>query len=169
MNRNLDQGAGQRKHLGSNEEKQAGNNGHPPQRNRLQGKVTLIINGVSESGRILAKSLAQKGSDIVILYFNDADTLANQIQSQVEAAGQRCLILKGNPESQEMPREAIEKIQNKFGRLDIFISYSPDTAADYSLTKEDALPTEASASSSSLFPHLSYMKAAMDEMVDQSH
>lgn len=168
MNRNPAQGAGPEKHHGTtNGERRANNNGHPPRPNRLQGKVTLIINGVSESGRILAKSLAQKGSDIVILYFNDADALAGRIQLQVEEAGQRCLILKGNPESQEMPREAIEKIQNQFGRLDIFISYSPNTAADYSLTKEDALPTQAPGSSSSLFPHLSYMKAAMDEMVDR--
>ena len=94
---------------------------------RLQGNAVLIINGLSESGRVLAEMLAKQGADVAIVDSRSDQELAHAIEHDVKVNGRRCLVL--TPESQTartrpFPQYAVQKIVDTFGRLDAFISYS---------------------------------------------
>lgn len=98
---------------------------------RLKNRVILIINGLSESGRVLAGILAQQGSDIAIVSRQRNVELARRIQRDVATHGRRCLII--TPEAQDSKREptpfsdyAWQKIMDVFCRVDAFISYSAE-------------------------------------------
>lgn len=113
------------------------------QPNRLQDKVTLIINGICESGRVLAAMLARQGSDVAIVDFHGAPALAGRIRREVEAIGRRCLIVMPEMETKAhsnrpFAQQAMQKIIDHFGRLDILISYSAQ--ANASLQKAASEP-----------------------------
>lgn len=95
--------------------------------NQLQDNVILIINGLSESGNVLAKMLAQQGADVAVIDFNHVPALARRIQQDVEENGRRCLVLTPNPlkrDQKTFAQQAIQIIIDDLGRLDAFITYS---------------------------------------------
>jgi NAD(P)-dependent dehydrogenase (short-subunit alcohol dehydrogenase family) len=95
--------------------------------NRLQDNVILIINGLSESGRVLADMLAKQGADVAIVDSEQKPELAHRIRRDVKANARRCLILTPDSpavEKKSFSQYAIQKIIDTFGRLDAFISYS---------------------------------------------
>lgn len=95
--------------------------------NSLQDRVVLIINGLSERGRVLADRLARQGADVAIVDFDPAPELARRIRQGVAANGHRCLILTpGSPPGQKkaFSYQAIETVVSTLGRLDAFVAYS---------------------------------------------
>ncbi len=99
-------------------------------KNGLQDNVILIINGLSESGRVLAVMLAQEGADVAIVGFAHKPDLARRICHEVEAEGQRCLILTSDAaaEKKSFLESAMHRIVDTLGYLDTFIRYAaPDT------------------------------------------
>jgi NAD(P)-dependent dehydrogenase (short-subunit alcohol dehydrogenase family) len=133
--------------------------------NRLQDKVTLIVGGASENGRSLAVTLAEKGSDVVILYFNDAHETAQEIQEQVEAAGRRCLAIRGNALDRQASEQLTQKIVEAFGRLDIFISFSAQLTR---LKQPLAAQTPNGRLRVKIFPELCVMTTAVRQMLVNS-
>lgn len=109
-------------------------------RNRLEDKVILIINGLSESGGVLAVMLAEQGSDVAIVDFEHKPTLARRICRDIEAIGQRCLVITSDSavtEKRPFLEVAMHRITDSLGKLDTFISYS----ASDSETLEDGPAT----------------------------
>lgn len=95
--------------------------------NSLKDKVILIINGLSESGRKLAIMLAEQGSDVAVVDFTHNPTLARRICRDVEAKGQRCLVLTSDTlvaNKKPFLQTAMHRIIDTLGSLDTFISYS---------------------------------------------
>ncbi len=111
------------------------------QKKRLKDKVILIIHGLSESGRVLAVMLAEQGSDVAVVDFVHNPTLAGRICRDVEAAGQRCLVLTSDTtavDKKPFLQLAMDYIIQSLGGLDTFISYSPA----HSTTLGEAPPDE---------------------------
>lgn len=102
----------------------------PRENSRLQDRVVLIINGLCNSGRVLARLLAQQGSDVAVVDSRANEELARSIRQDVAMFGRRCLILTAASRaarSMTGPHEAVQEIVAAFGRLDAFISYAaPD-------------------------------------------
>ncbi len=101
------------------------NNGN--KENKLQDKVILLINGLSKSGRVLARMLAEQGADVGIVDFRHMPTLAHLIKQDVQSNGRRCLILTPNPTEKDHSKFAhlaIRTIIKELGELDSFITYS---------------------------------------------
>lgn len=95
---------------------------------QLEGTVTLIIYGVSQKGHGLAKKLARQGSDVVIVdrRISSRSQLSQSIRQDVEALGQRCLLLGAEETDRAaFPQRAVQKIVETFGRLDAFVSLTP--------------------------------------------
>lgn len=95
--------------------------------NNLQDKVILLINGLSESGRVLANMLSEQGADVGIVDFRHMPTLAQRIQQDVQDNGRRCLILTPNPTEKDHSKfahRAMKTIIEELGNLDSFITYS---------------------------------------------
>lgn len=132
----------------------------------LSGKVALIVGGATENGHSLAVAFAERGVDVVLIYFNSAHEMAVNILEQVEAQGQRCLLISGEAVDGDVDetfaREAMVQIIDTFGRLDIFINFSAHAFPLGRLVKSEQEKEEDVRSR--LFPHFNIMKAALGEI-----
>jgi hypothetical protein len=130
--------------------------------NQLQDNVVLIINGLSESGRVLATMLAKQGADVAIADSQQDVELAHRIERDVSANGRRCLILTpSQPKKRSFSQYSIEKIMDTFGHLDAFISYS---ATDATETDEKAT-FQSEGYKSILFDQAGLTKAALRQIL----
>lgn len=117
----------------------------------LLGKVTLVLSPDNESGHFLIRNLAAKGSDIVFVCLNGITQAALRLQAEVEALGQRCLVVVGDLTSWRFSHQLINQISEVFGHLDAFIDFSAQEEKDVS--EHD-----------SLFPNATMMTAALKYM-----
>jgi NAD(P)-dependent dehydrogenase (short-subunit alcohol dehydrogenase family) len=134
---------------------------------QLQDNAVLIINGLSQSGRVLAEMLAKQGADVAIVDSQPDQELAHTIECDVSANGRRCLVLL--PGSQAagtgpFPQYAVQKIVETFGRLDAFISYS---AADSSQADE-TMSDHGRSPKSLLFDQAGLTKAVLKHIISQN-
>lgn len=133
----------------------------------LENKVALIVGGVSEKGRKLAVSFAERGMDVAVIFFDGRNEEAKSLQQRIEALGRRCLLLRGTGQEsldqESFARWAMAEIMETLGRLDVFINVSekPFALAALNGGKSQAATTEAQA----LFPHFRIMRAALNEIV----
>lgn len=88
---------------------------------KLKGKIALITGGDSGIGRAVSVHFAEEGADIAIVYL-DEDTDANETKLLVEAAGRRCLLIRGDVKDVVFCKKAVEKIITEFGKLNILVN-----------------------------------------------
>jgi len=88
---------------------------------KLLGKVALVTGGDSGIGRAVSIHFAEEGADVAIVYLNE-DEDAETTKNHVEAAGDKCLLIKGDVKSAEFCRKAVEKVIKQFGRLNILVN-----------------------------------------------
>ena len=135
--------------------------------NNLQDNVILLINGLSESGRVLANMLAKQGADVGIIDFGHMPALAQRIQQDVQDNGRGCLVLTPNPTETDHNRfaqQAIQTIIDDLGELSSFITY---TAADATDTIEQT-PVPGNGRSSqqlSIFDQHALTKTALEQIL----
>lgn len=90
---------------------------------KLEGKVALITGGDSGIGKAVAIAFAREGADLLISYLDDMeDEDAADTQKHVEAAGRRCLLVKGDITDEEHCQSLIDKTMKEFGRLDVLVN-----------------------------------------------
>lgn len=90
----------------------------------LQNKVALIIGGATTQGIELAQGLAENGSDIALIYFDeDKHDRVQTITEKVTAAGQRCLTIQGPTDRASLQSYIQDLIVPVLGPVDILISY----------------------------------------------
>lgn len=128
---------------------------------RLQDRVILIINGLSERGRVMAGKLARQGSDIAIIASNQDPKITDLIRGEVQANGSRFLLL--TPEisagaTGTFSQDAIQKVVNTLGRLDAFISFAGD---------EPDEPIHGRWRNPRIFDHEGLTKAALKHILTQ--
>lgn len=88
---------------------------------KLQGKVAVITGGDSGIGRSVAVHFAKEGANVVVTYLSE-DEDANVTKKEIEKAGQRCLLIKGDVGREAHCKEVIQKTLAEFGRLDILVN-----------------------------------------------
>lgn len=89
----------------------------------LAGKVALITGAGRGLGRGIAIELGKRGASVVVNY-NSAETLAQEVVDEIGKAGSRAVSIKADvtkvPEISRLFQEALEH----FGHLDIVVSNS---------------------------------------------
>lgn len=103
----------------------------------LEKKIALVTGAAQGIGKAIALSLARAGADVVISDVNleGAETVAGE----VEALGRRALALRADVSQNKEVSEMIDKILDKFGRIDILINNAGITADSLLLRmKEEA-------------------------------
>ncbi|GGH76897.1 enoyl-[acyl-carrier protein] reductase III [Pullulanibacillus pueri] len=87
---------------------------------RYEGKIACITGSSRGIGRHLALQFAKEGADVVINYFRNGDE-ARKTASEVEALGQKALLVRANLAQEDKIISMFKKIEETYGRLDIFI------------------------------------------------
>lgn len=88
---------------------------------KLLGKVALVTGGDSGIGRAVSIHFAEEGADIAIVYLNE-DEDAEMTKNHVEAAGRKCILIRGDVKSAEFCRKAVEKVIKEFGKMNILVN-----------------------------------------------
>jgi NAD(P)-dependent dehydrogenase (short-subunit alcohol dehydrogenase family) len=90
-------------------------------RGKLNRKVALITGGDSGIGRAIAISFAREGADLAIAYLDEHKD-AEDTKRLVEQEGRRCLLIPGDVGSHEHCMEAVGKVLQELGRLDVLVN-----------------------------------------------
>lgn len=88
---------------------------------KLKGKTALITGGDSGIGRAIAVHFAREGADVAIVYLEE-DEDALKTREMVENEQAECLIIKGDIKEKEFCEESINKVIDRFGKLNILIN-----------------------------------------------
>jgi len=88
---------------------------------KLKGKIALITGGDSGIGRAVSIHFAKEGADIAIVYL-DEDVDAKETKKLVEAAGRKCVLIKGDIKKNTFCRKAVEKVITEYGKLNILVN-----------------------------------------------
>src|SRR5438093_1053103 len=93
----------------------------------LKGKKALITGSSRGIGSACAVDFARAGADVVVHYRRDNQG-AEQTAAAIRKLGQEALVMKIDLEAHEKIDEMFDEIQQKWGRLDIFIANAAATA-----------------------------------------
>jgi NAD(P)-dependent dehydrogenase (short-subunit alcohol dehydrogenase family) len=88
---------------------------------KLLGKVAMITGADSGIGRAIAVLYAREGADVALLYLNEHDD-ARTTQEAVEREGRRAITISGDVRDREFCLDAVERVVQAFGRLDILVN-----------------------------------------------
>jgi NAD(P)-dependent dehydrogenase (short-subunit alcohol dehydrogenase family) len=99
---------------------------------KLQGQVAVVTGGDSGIGRAVAVLFAREGADVAILYLNEHDDAADTAR-YVEAEGTRALTVAGDVKDMAFCQDAIDKVVEEFGRLDVLVNNAAFQEHAYSL------------------------------------
>lgn len=134
---------------------------------QLQDNTILLINGLSESGHVLAKMLAKQGADVGIIDFGHMPALAQRIQEDVQDNGRRCLILTPTPtetDHNKFAQQAIKTIIDELGELDSFITYSATNSTE-NLDQPTVPKNGRSSQQLSIFDQHALTKTALEQIL----
>ncbi|MFB6468364.1 enoyl-[acyl-carrier-protein] reductase FabL [Cytobacillus sp. Hz8] len=84
-------------------------------------KVALITGSSRGIGKATALRLAKEGYDIVLNYAR-SKSQAMETAAEIEALGQKVLVVKANVGDVAKIKSMFEEIKETFGRLDVFVS-----------------------------------------------
>jgi len=88
---------------------------------KLEDMVALITGGDSGIGRSVAVLYAREGADIAVAYLNEHED-AEETKRTVEKEGRRCILISGDVADPEFCKDAVERIIDEFGKLDILVN-----------------------------------------------
>jgi NAD(P)-dependent dehydrogenase (short-subunit alcohol dehydrogenase family) len=93
----------------------------PSPREGFEGKIALITGASRGIGRTLALSLAARGATTVINYRRNEDAARDTV-AEIERLGATTLAIRADLESVEEIEAMFDQVQERFGRLDFFVS-----------------------------------------------
>jgi NAD(P)-dependent dehydrogenase (short-subunit alcohol dehydrogenase family) len=93
----------------------------PSPRDGFEGRIALITGASRGIGRALALTLAARGATPIINYRRD-DEAARDTVAEIERFGVPGLAIRADLESVEEIEAMFDQVQDRFGRLDFFIS-----------------------------------------------
>jgi len=93
----------------------------PDPRRGFEGKVALITGASRGIGRALALRLAARGTQVVVNY-KRSEELAREVVAETEQLGAPGMAIRADLESVEEIDAMFDQVQERFGRLDFFVS-----------------------------------------------
>ncbi|MDV3258364.1 MAG: SDR family oxidoreductase [Sphingomonas sp.] len=96
---------------------------------RLEGKVAIVTGADSGIGRAVAALYAREGADVAIFYLCEHED-AEKTRSIVEQEGRRALLVPGDLGDPKFAPEAVQRVVDSFGRLDIVVNNAGEQHPD---------------------------------------
>jgi NAD(P)-dependent dehydrogenase (short-subunit alcohol dehydrogenase family) len=129
---------------------------------KLRGKVALVTGGDSGIGRAVCVHFAEEGADIAIVYLNE-DEDANETKTLVEAAGRKCLLIKGDIKHSDFCKSAVQKVIKAYGRINILVNNAGMQLPQKNVKNitDEQLETTFR---TNIFPYFYFAEAALEHM-----
>ncbi|MBB5181643.1 NAD(P)-dependent dehydrogenase (short-subunit alcohol dehydrogenase family) [Planomicrobium koreense] len=99
---------------------------------RLPEKTALITGGDSGIGRAVSVAFAKEGADVAIMYLDEHED-AEETKKLVEQEGRRCILIAGDIGDEAFCQEAVGKVMDEFGKLDILVNNAAEQHVQDSL------------------------------------
>ena len=96
---------------------------------RLKDKVAIVTGADSGIGRAVAALYAREGADIAIFYLCEHED-AEETKAIVEGEGRRAILVPGDLGDPDFAPNAVRKVIDTFGRLDIVVNNAGEQHAD---------------------------------------
>lgn len=87
----------------------------------LTGKTALITGATGQLGRVMARTLAGSGADLVLHYHRNEEK-ANELLREIEASGRRAIAVKADVTDFADVQRMRETASNAFGAIDIVVA-----------------------------------------------
>jgi meso-butanediol dehydrogenase/(S,S)-butanediol dehydrogenase/diacetyl reductase len=109
---------------------------------KLEGRVAAVTGGGAGIGRGIVQCLAEEGADVAVI--DIVARTAGEIAGKVSEMGRRSLVIEANATEKQQADEALKKVLDTFGRIDILVNnvggeskyYFEEPGTDYSEEKE---------------------------------
>ena len=88
---------------------------------KLHGKTVLITGASGQLGRVMARTLAESGADIVVHYVRNKD-MADSLVSEIEKIGRRAIAVQADITDEVSVNWMRDKIKKELGDPDISVS-----------------------------------------------
>ncbi|MDG3582289.1 SDR family oxidoreductase [Galbibacter pacificus] len=105
---------------------------------KLTGKVALITGGDSGIGESCAVHFAVEGANVAIIYFNENEDATNT-KKRIEQEGVQCLLIKGDLKDEVFCRDAVQKVIDEFGTINIVVNNAAMQFKEENLTEIDLI------------------------------
>ncbi|KAI5962656.1 uncharacterized protein KGF55_003732 [Candida pseudojiufengensis] len=104
----------------------------------LKGKVTVITGGAGAIGSAIAEGYAQAGGDVIILDHSHTDN--GLCEKLIKDYGVRSKFYQIDVTNAEQVKEVVNKIDEEFGRLDVFVANAGIAWYTGSILNPDSTP-----------------------------
>ena len=104
-----------------------------PSSGRLKGKVAIVTGGDSGIGRATAVLFAREGAKVAVAYLEEHDD-AKITAEAIEDEGSEALTFAGDLGDPEVAKKLVEKVVDRWGRLDVLINNAGEQHPDKDIT-----------------------------------
>ena len=104
----------------------------------LSGKIALLTGASGQLGRVMARTLAVSGADLILHYHRD-EAGAKRVAADVVAAGRRALVVQGDVGSEASVRSMAEAARAGLGDPDIVVINAVQDIHPWSTVLEESL------------------------------
>nr|WP_090573474.1 SDR family oxidoreductase [Paenibacillus sp. OV219] len=87
----------------------------------LSGRTALVTGATGELGRVMVRTLAVCGADVVIQY-NNNEAKAQELKAEIEATGRRALIVQADITNEQSINAMRDKVTAELGHIDIVVA-----------------------------------------------
>ncbi|MGM0884941.1 MAG: SDR family NAD(P)-dependent oxidoreductase [Bacillota bacterium] len=87
----------------------------------LSNKTALITGATGDLGRVMARTLASCGANIV-LHYNHNEAKAKELQQEITAMGRRAIIVQADVTNEQQIYEMKDKAVQELGHVDIVVA-----------------------------------------------
>ncbi|WP_335965786.1 SDR family oxidoreductase [Galbibacter sp. PAP.153] len=127
---------------------------------KLTGKVALITGGDSGIGESCAVHFAVEGANVAIIYFNENEDATNT-KKRIEQEGVQCLLIKGDLKDEVFCRDAVQKVIDEFGTINIVVNNAAMQFKEENLTEIDLINMQTTFQTN-VYPLFYITQAALD-------
>lgn len=87
----------------------------------LKGHVSLVTGGSGQLGRVIVRTLADCGSDVII-HFHQNEKKALQLAEELKGKGVQVMVVQADVTNENSIRQMKERIESQFGAPDILVN-----------------------------------------------